>query len=842
MSDVDLLFGEKSPVSGRLVALIAFHLAPETDPATARASVEKASYLVRRILGSMKAAPAAKEATIRFAENPQDSQREAAFRGELEKIFAANAAMANLLRDLIKQAEKQASANPAKDNDPSAKVAAAGPADVKPAASGAEKDAAVRQHVEESAAEKTAFPGPQHSIGKPDANFVERPGKLDELRRCAAKESVQIVGLRGMGGGGKTQLARRFAMELAARFKDGNFEIDLAGFSESPVKTSTLVERVVRAFALGPLPDICLRPGEELSPAAIEKRTVEAWSGVMRAALHGKKILFLLDNSRAAEQIAPFLPPPPGCFVIVTSRQMFDIGGEQVKAAEMERSEARDLLKRIHDNEGREPLSDNHAEAIAIACRRVPLALRLAASLLRKRPDVKPSDYLAGLAEQQRSSAIGKDESRTIEQMTLFAPFQSTYDQLKGGNQKRFSALGVFNSKFDMAALQALWDVPADVASDVISEFMGCGLLDFDAEDQQYSVHDLLAEFALAKLDDAGCVEFIERFVRHFTKVGTEADQLYLKGGEAVAHGLALFDRQRWHIERAFEMLDTYVRGSLRGSASPQASDTIALNPLQTRFAPLLVALVNATAHVSNQRFHLRARRIPWLMAQLGAARIIQDRRYEGAALSSLGHAYADLGEQRKAVEFFEQRLVIVREIEDRRGEGNALGNLGMAHAALGDLRTAAGFYEQQLVIAREIGYQTGEVNALGNLGVAWRDLGEPQKTVEYHEQALVIVRETGDKPAEDSILNSLGNAYAKLGETRKAADFYEQRLAVTREIGDRRAEGNALFNAALAHEKLRERKRAIALAQEALKILDPLADPLAEQVRAMLSEWPDWD
>jgi hypothetical protein len=35
-----------------------------------------------------------------------------------------------------------------------------------------------------------------------------------------------------------------------------------------------------------------------------------------------------------------------------------------------------------------------------------------------------------------------------------------------------------------------------------------------------------------------------------------------------------------------------------------------------------------------------------------------------------------------------------LREIGDRRGEGNALGNLGIAYADLGDARKAIDFYE----------------------------------------------------------------------------------------------------------------------------------------------------
>ena len=98
--------------------------------------------------------------------------------------------------------------------------------------------------------------------------------------------------------------------------------------------------------------------------------------------------------------------------------------------------------------------------------------------------------------------------------------------------------------------------------------------------------------------------------------------------------------------------------------------------------------------------------------------REIGDRRGEGTALGNLGAAYADLGETRRAIELYEQQLVIVREIGDRRGEGTALGNLGTAYADLGETRRAIELYEQRLVIAREIGDRRGEGTALGNLGL----------------------------------------------------------------------------------------------------------------------------
>ncbi|MCD4777934.1 MAG: tetratricopeptide repeat-containing protein, partial [Desulfobacterales bacterium] len=47
--------------------------------------------------------------------------------------------------------------------------------------------------------------------------------------------------------------------------------------------------------------------------------------------------------------------------------------------------------------------------------------------------------------------------------------------------------------------------------------------------------------------------------------------------------------------------------------------------------------------------------------------------------------------------------LVIAKEIGDRRGEGNHLGNLGLAYSDLGQVEKAIEYYEQALLIGKEI-------------------------------------------------------------------------------------------------------------------------------------------
>ena len=48
-------------------------------------------------------------------------------------------------------------------------------------------------------------------------------------------------------------------------------------------------------------------------------------------------------------------------------------------------------------------------------------------------------------------------------------------------------------------------------------------------------------------------------------------------------------------------------------------------------------------------------------------AREIGDRRNEGNHLGNLGNAYSDLSQVEKAIEYYEQALVIGKEIKDPR-------------------------------------------------------------------------------------------------------------------------------------------------------------------------------
>ncbi len=86
----------------------------------------------------------------------------------------------------------------------------------------------------------------------------------------------------------------------------------------------------------------------------------------------------------------------------------------------------------------------------------------------------------------------------------------------------------------------------------------------------------------------------------------------------------------------------------------------------------------------------------------LSAVRLATDEAKE-AVWATWAIAYFDLGEVRKAIEYYDQALAISREIGDPWIEGRNLCNFGKAYAALGETDKAIEYYEQTLEIVRKI-------------------------------------------------------------------------------------------------------------------------------------------
>src|ERR1035437_7647912 len=342
-----------------------------------------------------------------------------------------------------------------------------------------------------------------HQLTPPVSDFTGREAKLDELRKKVKQGGVAITGVRGMGGAGKTELARRLAAELKADYPDAQIELDLKGVSPQPLSPADVLSAILRVF---------------YPTAQLPERT-EQLAALLPQTLEDKHTLLLLDNAKDAHQIAPLLPPPPGCLVLVTSRQHFALPGlDPVNLGVMEPPEARALLLKIAPSIGPD------AAVLADLCGWLPLALRLAASFLAVHERIAPADYVRQLHDsRQRIRLLDKAQELTDEDLGLGTSFTLSFQQLPPEQQQGFTQLAVFPASFDRAAVAAVWTVEESAASGALDLLLGLSLLEWNRETQRFELHDLLREFAdsHAKPDELDAAK--RRHAEHFVRVAEKS-------------------------------------------------------------------------------------------------------------------------------------------------------------------------------------------------------------------------------------------------------------------------------------------------------------------------------
>lgn len=574
-----------------------------------------------------------------------------------------------------------------------------------------------------------------HQLPPPPGDFTGRADELAELF-ANVERGVQISGLQGQGGIGKTALALKLAEQLAPRYPDAQFYLDLKGAAEQqPLSASDALSHVLRAY----------HPTAKLPDDEAELRALYL------SVLHDQRALLLMDNARDAAQVTPLIPPA-SCVLLVTSRQHFHLPGLYAKDLDtLPPADARALLLNIA------PRIGSHADEIARLCGHLPLALRVAASIIAERKNLNPANYARRLSDaKQRLSLVE-------------ASLKLSYDLLSAKLQWRWRALAVFPATFDAEAATVVWETDSDAAHDALGELVKYSLLDWDEKTDRYSLHDLARLFADSRLSDDERYAGQARHAAHYLRLLRKTNELYLQGGEAFMRGLALFDAEWTNIQAGQSWAVLHVGDSETTVRLCSHYPGVGANVLELRLHP--------------------RERVNWLKKALLAARGSSDHNTEATLGGNLGIAYANLGEPHRAIALLEQRLTTARATGDRHGEGRALGNLGSAHMEIGAPRRALELFEQQLAIVREVGYRRGEGRALGNLGSAYADLGEKRRALEFYELSLVICLEIGDRQSESITLWNMSLTLNELGDRMRAVVCAEASLNILEEIEDQNAD-----------------------------------------------------
>jgi len=254
-----------------------------------------------------------------------------------------------------------------------------------------------------------------NQLPDPPADFVGRTSELDDL--YAAVQEPGALLLTGLGGVGKTSLGLFLASRIKDQYPDGHLYLNLRGASLNPLTSCAAIERLIRAF----------------EPTARLPDDLEKLTDIYRSLLANKRILVFLDDACDAAQVRPLLPPSPS-LAILTSRKRFDLGGYH--SCDISVLPLQDAEKLICAAWGQTA----DVTALANRCGLLPMALRAVGALLRRRPDLGPTEVEELLVDAARRMALADPEQET----TIAAAFQASYDQLTPDLQTCWRSLLIF--------------------------------------------------------------------------------------------------------------------------------------------------------------------------------------------------------------------------------------------------------------------------------------------------------------------------------------------------------------------------------------------------------------
>jgi DNA-binding SARP family transcriptional activator/tetratricopeptide (TPR) repeat protein len=608
-------------------------------------------------------------------------------------------------------------------------------------------------------------------------SFAGRQAELAVLRGLAeqagqaagAGGTVVISAIDGMAGVGKTALAVHAAHRLAGEFPDGQMFIDLHGYTEGdqPRTPADALDWLLRALGV---------------PAQRIPQDTEERAALYRQRLAGSRTLVVLDNAASEAQVRPLLPGSAGCLVLITSRRHLK-GLDDAHVLSLDVLPPTDAIALLREVAGPERIAagDPVLAEIAGLCGHLPLALRIAAALLRHRPAWTP-EHLAGLLRDRRHriSALSDGER------DLGAVFDMSYRGLTCVAQDLFRSLGpVPGPDVDAYAAAALAGTDAAIAARSLEELTDHNLLIQQAPGR-YRLHDLIRLHARALADSdslPGRDRALDRLLDYYQRTAARADAVIARrpppflADPAPAHAPAL--------------------------AEPEP----ALAWLRTERPNLMAALHYAAGRGQHQRLialdagldTLLRTDGPWTQAialhaaAATAARSLGDQSSRADALMRLGNVRGLTGDFPGAVDDLEQALRLYRELGHRLGQADALTRLGDVRILTGDFPAAALDLREALRLSRDLGERSGQAHALIRLGKLSRLIGDFPRAVRDLEQALCLYRELGYRLGQATALSRLGDVRILTGDFPGAARDQEMALGLYRDVGDQMGQGCAL-------------------------------------------------
>jgi tetratricopeptide (TPR) repeat protein len=577
--------------------------------------------------------------------------------------------------------------------------------------------------------------------------------------------AVVITAIDGTAGVGKTALALYWAHRVRHRFPDGTLYVNLRGSGPGqPATPAEVLDSFLRALGCPP----------RQIPI-----TLEAQSALYRSLLTDRRVLIVLDNANAAQQVRPLLPGSPGCLVLITSRASLTglIVNEAATRLTLDLLTSSEALDLVRGSLGADRVA---AEPEAVAtliqlCARLPLALRIATARAASRPRLAVADVVAEMevdrARLDTLSPLGDDPT------SVRAVFDWSYHQLDTGQARLFRRLGLHpGPEISLHAAATTADLDLPNTRRLLDTLTDAHLVEAVARDR-YRMHDLLYTYAADRAEHADSSEDRDQARRTLLE--------WYAHHSLAAHRILFPALTNWH---PLSTLDTHAQPIIAF-----AGTTDAWTWLDTEQANLIAAAHHATDH--------NLPKLAILISHTGSAALF--RRGAWNALLDL----AELG------------LVVARRSGDRQCECNALSTLAGVHQRVGKWAESFAGRQEALVLAKALGEPSLEAVALNDLGSGCLGQERYTEAIGYLQPALPLSRGAQHGRLEGVIETTLSAGHLGLGQYDQALSHAEHGRTLRRHAGDREGEAHALWLMARARQGMGAHAEAIILCEQAVKI-----------------------